>query len=110
MEVHNIELALKRAAGRADLAAELHQMLVKSSSEIKGLMEQSWHSGDHESLLTHVHKLNGSTRYCGVPELESCAEKLEILLKAGEKELGRGYQALIDAIERMIQQPIQFKG
>lgn len=105
-----MELALKRAAGRAELAAELHQMLLKSSYEIKELMQQSWHSGDHESLLTHVHKLNGSTRYCGVPELESCAEELEVLLKHGEKDLSQGYQTLIKAIERLILLPIEFHG
>lgn len=109
MEVHDMELALKRATGKPELAAELHQMLLKSSGEIKGLMEQSWRSGDYKGLLVHVHKLNGSTRYCGVPELEACAEQLEILLKRDEKELDQGYQALIDAIDRLTQQTVYFK-
>lgn len=103
MDIHNRELALKRAAGRKDLADELHQMLIKSSREIKPLIEESWHGNDHEALLTHVHKLNGSTRYCGVPELESSAEELEIRLKRGEKELQQSYQALMEAIEHLIE-------
>ena len=103
-----MELALKRAAGRAELAAELHQMLVKSSVEIKQQIEESWLSGNLSELLTHVHKLNGSTRYCGVPELESCAETLEIQLKGGEESLQPGYRALIAAIDRIIQQPFPF--
>lgn len=104
-----MELALKRAAGRPELAAELHQMLLQSTSDIKQLIEQSWSSGDREGLLGHVHKLNGSTRYCGVPELESCAETLESQLKAGEQELHGYYQALMDAIERITLTPVQFQ-
>jgi len=103
-----MELALKRAAGKPELAAELHQMLVKSIGEVKGLIDQCWQAGDHQTLLTHVHKFNGSTRYCGVPELESSAEELEIQLKRGEEDLSQSYQALMDAMERLTQHPIQF--
>jgi len=104
-----MELALKRAAGRVELAAELHQMLIQSCGDSKQLIEQSWLSGDHDDLLTHVHKLNGSTRYCGVPELESCAETLEIQIKGGDVDLQSGYRALINAIERMMEQPFPFQ-
>ena len=103
-----MELALKRAAGRPELAAELHTMLISSCSEIKPLLEQCWDRGDRQTLLTHVHKLNGSTRYCGVPELESCAEELELLLKRGGDEVAVGYEDLMRALERIVAQPAQF--
>ena len=103
-----MDLALKRAAGRPELAAELHSMLVSSCVEMKSLIEQNWLNGDHQSLLSQVHKLNGSTRYCGVPELESCAEELEILLKRGAMDVSEAYAALIEALERILRLPLPF--
>ena len=108
VEVVDRELAVKRAGGRRELAAELHGMLLESTRELKRLIESSWTMQDLDALLVHVHKLNGSTRYCGVPELESKCEELETKIKRGAVDLQGDYDALIKAIDRILDLEVEF--
>ncbi len=60
-----------------------------------------WQTGDNEPLLECVHKLHGATRYCGVPELRTAANRFETALKceAPDRELLK--DQLISAMERL---------
>ncbi|MBD3670407.1 MAG: Hpt domain-containing protein [Gammaproteobacteria bacterium] len=104
----DVELALQRAAGRRELAQELHGMLLGSMDETRRAIEASWQSGDHNQLYVHVHKLNGSTRYCGVPHLERCCEELEKQLRVGDDTVQDAYHQLINAIDALEQTPADF--
>ena len=107
-QVVDRELAIKRAGGRPELAAELHGMLLKSLPELQQALARSWASQDRDALYTHVHKLNGSTRYCGVPELERHCETLETQIKRPSDDLHDAYQALMAAIQRVQETPADF--
>jgi two-component system sensor histidine kinase BarA len=107
-QVVDVELAVKRAGGRKELAEELHNMLLDSLPALKQLIASSWESQDLDALYTHVHKLNGSTRYCGVPELESQCEALETQIKRSGNELQSGYDTLIQAIDRLLNTTADF--
>ena len=107
-QVVDMELAVKRAGGRRKLAAELHGMLLDSTRDLKRLIESSWASQDLDALFVHVHKLNGSTRYCGVPELEAQCETLETQIKRGAADLQTNYDGLILAIDRILDLNIEF--
>jgi len=102
------ELAVKRAGGRSELATELHGMLLKSIPELRLSIQGSWEAQDMDALYTHVHKLNGSTRYCGVPELEEKCETLETQLRNTTGDLGTAYQELMEAIQRVLDNPAEF--
>jgi two-component system sensor histidine kinase BarA len=107
-QVVDPELAIQRAGGRRELAAELHGMLLKSLPELGVAIEASWAAQDLDALYTHVHKLNGSTRYCGVPELERLCDTLETGIKQGQPDLETRYRELMEAIERLRETPSPF--
>ena len=60
-----------------------------------------YEDGDHDALLERVHKLPGATRYCGVPELQETAEKMETALKRKTENLEAFYEDLVEAIEQV---------
>ncbi|WP_061509553.1 Hpt domain-containing protein [Endozoicomonas montiporae] len=79
------ELSIQLAGGNADLADEMLDMLVKGlDNDIETLQRHARHHY-HKGLLERVHRLHGSCRYCGVPELEESCHQLESLLKQDEQ-------------------------
>lgn len=102
-EVLDRQLAIQRAGGKASLAEELHGMLLKSLPTHRDAIQQSWEAKDRDKLYYQVHKLNGSTRYCGVPQLEQRCDALEKQIHGGETELEAGYQALMSAITAVLE-------
>ncbi|MEH0687492.1 two-component sensor histidine kinase BarA [Vibrio cholerae] len=78
--------ALKQSANKASLAKEMLQMLVDYIPEVNSVVEQAL-TGDgdeeaRENLIHHVHKLHGSSSYCGVPRLKSICATLEKALRS----------------------------
>ena len=74
--------ALKRSAGKEDLAKEMLQMLVKFIPEVDGWIEKALEGNSStEELCQHVHKLHGSSSYCGVPRLKQLCNLLETALR-----------------------------
>jgi two-component system sensor histidine kinase BarA len=105
------QLALRRSGRRAELARDMHGMLLDSLERDIPTITQLWQSGDSEALLEVVHKLHGATRYCGTPRLEHAAGSLEEALKTGtdagqtsEKvaALEKAAQAVLDQDPEMI--------
>ncbi|WP_261815969.1 two-component sensor histidine kinase BarA [Vibrio gallicus] len=79
------QMALKQSANKEDLAKEMLQMLVDSIPEVNKIIEQSLEEQSlaKEELLHHVHKLHGSSSYCGVPKLKSACAQVEKALRSG---------------------------
>ena len=80
-EIYDESLSLKLANGNADLARQMLGMLLKELPLLKESANNAFTSGDQDAFYAHVHKINGSTRYSGVPALTQAAHKLETLIK-----------------------------
>jgi len=97
----SVEESIQLAAGKADLAEELFSMLLEQLHTDIDRIQALWQTGGNEPLLECVHKLHGATRYCGVPELRTAANRFETALKceAPDRELLK--DQLISAMERL---------
>ncbi|RBW50605.1 ATP-binding protein [Marinobacter sp. F3R11] len=93
--------SIQLAAGKIDLAEELFSMLLEQLHADLDRVERFWGEQNLEGLLECVHKLHGATRYCGVPELRSAANRLESALKRSAPDLELQKNQLISAIERL---------
>jgi len=99
------DLALERAGGNAQLAAELFGMLLQELPQQRTAIESALAAGDYTALRHQVHKLNGSATYCGVPALKAAADTLETHLKRGETAYAAsGVRAVVEEIERILRQ------
>jgi len=97
----SVDESIQLAAGKADLAEELFSMLLEQLPADLTRIEQLWGQDDLENLLECVHKLHGATRYCGVPELRSAANRLETALKGSTPNVELQKNQLIAAVERL---------
>ncbi len=104
MAVIDRDLALQRAGGNSQLADELFGMLLRELPTQRSHIESARALRDFPSLQFHVHKLNGSATYCGVPALKAAAETVESHLKRGETaQAEQTVDALLDAIDDVLQ-------
>ncbi|WP_372964762.1 ATP-binding protein [Marinobacter sp.] len=97
----SIAESIKLAAGKADLAEELFSMLLEQLHTDIPRIQELWSEKNFEALLECVHKLHGATRYCGVPELRTAANRFETALKcdAADREILK--DQLISAMDRL---------
>lgn len=103
MNVIDRDLALERAGGNAQLAAELFSMLLKELPQQRQAIESALAAQDFPTLQHLVHKLNGSATYCGVPALKAAADALESRLKRGETaDAASGVTAVVEEIDRVL--------
>ena len=81
--------ALKQSANKTDLARDMLQMLIDYIPEVREVVESSLsqENYDTEALLRHVHKLHGSSAYCGVPRLKQICSTIEKGLNSGSSIL-----------------------
>ena len=91
---------LQLAAGKADLARDMLQMLLDGLPEDARRIRAAREAGDQSQLREIVHKLHGASRYCGVPQLRACCLEAENRLKKGE-DSQPAIEALLQAIERL---------
>jgi two-component system sensor histidine kinase BarA len=101
-ECVSIEESIQLAAGKADLAEELFSMLLEQLITDRDKLSRLWAAGNTEALIDCVHKLHGATRYCGVPELRTAANRLETGLKRTEPDLEGLLEQLLAAIDRLL--------
>ncbi|WP_114786995.1 two-component sensor histidine kinase BarA [Vibrio tetraodonis] len=81
--------ALKQSANKTDLARDMLQMLIDYIPEVREVVESSLsqENDDTDALLRHVHKLHGSSAYCGVPRLKQICSTIEKGLNSGSSIL-----------------------
>lgn len=76
------EAALKQSAGKEDLAQEMLQMLIDFIPEVNEWIDKALESDISEEELCHyIHKLHGSSSYCGVPRLKQLCNLIETSLR-----------------------------
>ena len=80
-EIYDSEVAIKQAGGDTALAEELFGMLVGELPEYLHKIGAQSEERDYNQLQETVHKLNGATRYTGVPALSTAANQFEQALR-----------------------------
>jgi len=90
------------AGGNAALARDLIGML---RAELPGQREKIRHAfsrSDWQNLWDEVHRLHGSTAYCGVPALRHTAAALEVAIKARDTAAVGEHLVDLDAATRRL--------
>ncbi|MDN3610952.1 two-component sensor histidine kinase BarA [Vibrio ostreicida] len=79
------QTALKQSANKEDLARDMLQMLIDYIPEVLTIVERALEEDgfDITQLNHHVHKLHGSSAYCGVPRLKKICATIEKALSSG---------------------------
>ncbi|WP_038174241.1 two-component sensor histidine kinase BarA [Vibrio pacinii] len=100
------QAALKQSANKQDLARDMLQMLIDSIPEVDTIVESAL-KDDHvdvEQLIHHVHKLHGSSSYCGVPRLKNICATIEKALRSGStiEEVEPELFELQDEMEKVV--------
>jgi len=80
------ELAYRLAGGKKELAEEMLNMLLSTLPNDLAQIKAAFDSDNLVSLKDAVHRLNGATRYCGVPGLQSIVKDLETLIKQEKQD------------------------
>jgi len=94
--------AVRRAAGREDVAAELFAVLQRSLHETRVRLLEGAESEDTEAVRATAHSLRGAAAYCGVPRLEAVVTAVEEQARRGGSEkLWRDVEELIAAIDEI---------
>ncbi|HBX57554.1 response regulator [Pseudomonas sp. UBA2684] len=92
---------LRLAAGKADLAADMLNMLLAGLPADRQAIQQARAAGERNALIERVHRLHGATRYCGVPQLRAACQRSETLLKQDDPAAHNALDELDAAIERL---------
>jgi two-component system, NarL family, sensor histidine kinase BarA len=92
---------LRLAAGKADLASDMLNMLLAGLPGDRQAIRQARESGERKALIERVHRLHGATRYCGVPQLRAACQRSETLLKQNDPAAQHALDELDAAIERL---------
>ncbi|MBV4501165.1 response regulator [Pseudomonas shirazensis] len=104
LKVLDPEEGLRLAAGKADLAADMLRMLLDSLESDRVAIQVARVAGDREAMIERVHRLNGASRYCGVPQLRAACQRSETLLKQDSPQAMQALDELDQAIERLAEQ------
>ncbi len=86
LEIFDSEAAVQQAGGDSGLAEELFGMLLNELSDYRNKIATLLEQNGYSTLLETVHKLNGATRYTGVPALSAAANQFELALKGDAKD------------------------
>ena len=95
---------LRLAAGKADLAADMLAMLLASLEADRLSILEARLAKDNAQLIERVHRLNGATRYCGVPQLRAACQRSETLLKQDNPQAENALDELDLAIIRLAEE------
>jgi len=104
LKVLDPEEGLRLAAGKADLAADMLSMLLSSLDADRDAIRAAREADDRDRLIEQVHRLNGASRYCGVPQLRAACQRSETLLKQEHPQAQQALDELDGAISRLAAQ------
>lgn len=104
LKVLDHEEGLRLAAGKADLAADMLAMLLASLEGDRQAIRSAREHGDRSAMIERVHRLNGASRYCGVPQLRAACQRSETLLKQDSPQASQALDDLERAIHRLAEQ------
>ncbi len=100
----NIAQCLSLAHQKPDLARDMLIMLVAALPDDREKLQHAHADNDYSELQEHVHRLYGSSCYCGVPELRSLAGLLDKILQSNQREhIDTTLESLLNAIDRVLE-------
>ncbi|MBF8780773.1 response regulator [Pseudomonas fulva] len=101
LKVLDAQEGLRLAAGKPDLAADMLAMLLASLESDREAIRVAREAADRSAIIEHVHRLNGASRYCGVPQLRAACQRSETLLKQDHPHAMQALDELDQAIVRL---------
>lgn len=101
LKVLDPEEGLRLAAGKPDLAADMLTMLLASLESDRDAIRAAREAADRTAMIERVHRLNGASRYCGVPQLRAACQRSETLLKQDSPQAQVALDELDRAIDRL---------
>ena len=101
LKVLDPEEGLRLAAGKPDLAADMLAMLLASLDAERDAIRSAREAADRTLMIERVHRLNGASRYCGVPQLRAACQRSETLLKQDHPQALQALDELDRAIVRL---------
>ena len=103
--VFDEQLCLKRSNNIRELAEDLIQGIHTELVQFINLSKELITSKNYESLLSSTHRLHGSLKYSGFPELELGIAQLETALKTGANQelLYEHFEVIDNAGQRVIE-------
>ncbi|UDX74193.1 two-component sensor histidine kinase BarA [Salmonella enterica subsp. enterica serovar Enteritidis] len=106
------QLALRRAAGKPDLARDMLQMLIDFLPEVRNKIEEQLVGENPNGLVDLVHKLHGSCGYSGVPRMKNLCQLIEQQLRSGvhEEELEPEFLELLDEMDNVAREAKKILG
>ncbi|MEJ5865482.1 response regulator [Pseudomonas farsensis] len=104
LKVLDPEEGLRLAANKPDLAADMLAMLLASLDADREAIHIARQDDDRTALIERVHRLNGASRYCGVPQLRAACQRSETLLKQDSPQALQALDELDRAIIRLAEQ------
>jgi two-component system sensor histidine kinase BarA len=103
-KVIDTEEALSLAAGDEDLARDMFNMLINELPAHLDAIRASYAADDRTTLQHHVHKVNGATRYCGVPALREATDSLEQAIKQDMPDIPDKYEKMLFEVDRLLEE------
>jgi two-component system sensor histidine kinase BarA len=101
--VIDLKKSLTYSHNNPELARDMLNMLITMIKEEKSNMRQLYEEKKWDQLAQLVHKLNGGSCYCGVPELQQHAQEVDQALEEKSYLLAsRHFPALLDAMENLL--------
>jgi len=101
LKILDPEEGLRLAAGKPDLAADMLAMLLASLEADRDAIRVARETADRTALIERVHRLNGASRYCGVPQLRAACQRSETLLKQDHPQAMQALDELERAMARL---------
>ena len=79
-------------------------MLLASLESDREAIQAARDAADRNAMIERVHRLNGASRYCGVPQLRAACQRSETLLKQDSPQALQALDELDQAISRLAEQ------
>ena len=111
--IFDLEYALDRASGKPTVAKRIFQMLIEELQQINNELTPSNTATDLNTLIDHVHQLNGAAAMTGARRLKYCLNRCESTLKLIQSErtdsasINTNQQSKIDASLTQVREQIQ---
>ena len=100
--IYDKDLSLQLAGGKPDLAEQMLDMLLKELPQLCEQANAAAAANDADTLFRSVHKINGSTHYCGVHAIGEAAEEIEVEIKAGASDISASKPRQNENTKRLI--------